>query len=170
MSSLLVIILIGLLSVVIYQDFRNREISWFLIPLLLIVGISNALLSIDFKEFLTYTGINLSMVILNLLGVTLIISIKEKKIKNIINSYLGLGDILFFLVLTILFSPFNFIIFFMGSVLFTSLIYGGIILFNKNKQTLIPLAGAMSLMLIIALVFQHLNSSVNFYQDFLIFE
>lgn len=170
MSSLLVVILIGLLSVVIYQDFKNKEISWFLIPLLLIVGTSNALLSIDFKEFLTYVGINLSMVILNLLGVTLFISIKEKKIKNITDSYLGLGDILFFLVLTILFSPFNFIIFFIGSILLTSLVYIIVMLFDKNKQPLIPLAGAMSLVLIVVLAFQHLNSSINFYQDFLIFE
>lgn len=170
MSSLLVVILIGLLSVVIYQDFKNREISWFLIPLLLIIGITNALISIDYKDFLTYAGINLAIVMLNLLGVTLFISLKEKKIKNIIDTYLGLGDILFFFVLTVLFSPFNFILFFIGSILLTSLVYIIVMLFDKIKQPLIPLAGAMSLVLIVALAFQHFYPSLNFYQDFLIFE
>src|SRR5690606_28427269 len=123
MNIALFVIFIGLLSVVIYQDFKNREISWFLIPLLLIIGVTNALISIDYKDFLTYAGINLTIVILNLLSVTLFISIKEKKIKNIIDTYLGLGDVLFFFVLTVLFSPFNFIIFFIGSVLLTSIVY-----------------------------------------------
>lgn len=170
MGIVLSVIFIGLLSAVIYQDFKNKEISWFLIPLLLIIGITNALISIDYIDFLTYAGINLTIVVLNLLGVTLFISLKEKKIKNIIDTYLGLGDILFFFVITVLFSPFNFILFFIGSILLTSLVYIIVMLFDKNKQPLIPLAGAMSLVLIVALVFQHIYPSLNFYQDFLIFE
>jgi len=170
MSILLLAILIGLLSIIIYQDFKSREISWFLIPLLFIVGIANALYNINLFEFTSYVGINLSIIILNLLGVTLFVSLKEKKLKNIIDSYLGLGDVLFFLVLTTIFSPFNFILFFIGSILITSIVYVAIILLNKQKQTLIPLAGAMSLLLVIALVVQFIYPSFNFYQDLFIFE
>ena len=108
MSNLLLVILTIVLSVIIYQDFKSREISWFLIPLLLTIGCTNALINIDFTSFLTYSSINLTTVILNLLGVTIFVSLKEKKITNIVDSYLGLGDILFFLVLTVLFSPINF--------------------------------------------------------------
>ena len=170
MSNLLLVILTIVLSVIIYQDFKSREISWFLIPLLLTIGCTNALINIDFTSFLTYSSINLTTVILNLLGVTIFVSLKEKKITNIVDSYLGLGDILFFLVLTVLFSPINFFLFFIGSILIISLIYGGVFLFNKNKETLIPLAGAMSLLLIVALVLQYFTPSLNFYQDFLILD
>lgn len=170
MSILLLAILIGLLSIIIYQDFKSREISWFLIPLLFVAGIANALYHIELFEFTSYVGINLSIIILNLLGVTLFISLKEKKLKNIIDSYLGLGDVLFFLVLTTIFSPFNFILFFIGSILITSIVYVGVILFKQQKQTLIPLAGAMSLLLVIALVVQYIHPSFNFYQDLFIFE
>jgi len=96
------------------------------------------------------------------------ISLKEKKITNIIDSHLGLGDVLFFIVLTVAFSPVNFIVFYLGSVLLTSLIYGGIVLITKNQGTLIPLAGAMSLLLIVALIMDETSSSLHFYQDIFI--
>lgn len=165
MDLTLLIILIGLLGVVVYQDFKNKEISWFLIPLLFIGFTIRGVLKLDTEELIYYSGINLLIVIINLLGVTIMISLKEKKITNIIDSYLGLGDVLFFILITIAFSPINFIAFYLGSVLLTSIVYGGIILINKNKRTLIPLAGAMSVLLIIALVVEKTSSSFQFYQD-----
>lgn len=168
MDIVLLIISISLLGIVVYQDFKGRSISWFLIPLLIVSFISYGLLFIDIYVFSTYFGINLSLILINLLGVTLFISIKEKKLTNIIDSYLGLGDVLFFLVVTTVFSPINFIIFFLGSIFLTTLTYGVIALIKK-KQTLIPLAGAMSVMLIITITAQQFTSSFNFYQDIILF-
>jgi hypothetical protein len=136
-----------------------------LIPLLCAVGLFNGWFTIGWPTFITYLGINLSIVFINLLGVTLFISLKEKKVKNIIDSYLGLGDVLFFLVLTTIFSPINFMVFFLGSMLISTIIYGSIQLANQQKQTFIPLAGAMSVMLIISLVLQLAIPSLNFYND-----
>lgn len=165
MSIIIVILFISLLSVVVYQDFKSRAISWMLIPLLCAVGVVNGWFAIGWPTFITYLGINLSIVFINLLGVTLFISLKEKKVKNIIDSYLGLGDVLFFVVLTTIFSPINFVVFFLGSMLISTMIYGSIQLANQQKQTLIPLAGAMSAMLIITLVLQLAMPSLNFYND-----
>ena len=111
MDLALLIILILLLGVVVYQDFKNKEISWFLIPLLFIGFVINALLSVEFNELFIHFGINFLIVSINLLGVTILISLKEKKITNILKTYLGLGDVLFFLVLTVAFSPINFVLF-----------------------------------------------------------
>lgn len=169
MSILLLVILVGLLGVVIYQDFKSRAISWFLIPLLVIAFVAYALLSLDIKQFGIYFGINASIILINLLGVTLFISIKEKKLTNIIDSYLGLGDVLFFLVLATVFSPINFILFFLGSIFLTTLIYGIVVLVKKQKQTLIPLAGAMSALLVATIIAQQFISSFNFYQDIIFF-
>lgn len=165
MNIALLIILVGLLGLVIYQDFKSRAISWFLIPLLIIAFVIYGLLSLDMKQFATYFAINLSLLLINLLVVTLFISIKEKKLTNIIDKYLGLGDVLFFLVLATVFSPINFILFFIGSILLTTFVYGVIILVNKQKQMLIPLAGAMSVLLILTIIAQHFIPSFNFYQD-----
>ena len=168
MQPILLTILIAILLVLVYQDFKSRAISWFLIPLLLIVGVINALMTINIEEFTIFSGVNLLLVLVNLLGVTLIISLKERKIKNIINTYLGLGDVLFFIVLTTLFSPINFVVFFIGSIFLITLIYGGVILFRKQQNTLIPLAGAMSLVLIAVLLVQQFTTSFHLYQDLFI--
>lgn len=167
MSLFIVVALIGLLSVVVYQDFKSKEISWLLIPLLFVGFLTKAFLTIEFTELLTYFGINLTLVTINLLGVTMIISLKEKKLTNILNSHLGLGDVLFFLVITVVFSPINFVAFYLGSILTITLIYGAVILANKNKKTLVPLAGAMSLLLIIAMMVEQIIPLFNFYQDIL---
>ena len=168
MNTVLIVILISLLGVLVFQDFKSREISWFLIPLLIVGFVVYGLQRIATEEMITYFGINFMIVVLNLLGVTLIVSLKEKKLTNILKNYLGLGDVLFFLVLTVVFSPFNFIIFYLGSIFITALIYGGIMLFNQQKKVLIPLAGAMSLLLIITIVIEQVTPSFQFYQDFIL--
>lgn len=165
MELTLLFILLGLLALVVFQDFKSRSISWFLIPLLFAAFIGSALLKIDTQEFITYSGINLIIISMNLLGVTLFVWLKEKKLKNIVDSYLGLGDILFFLVLTTVFSPLNFIVFYLGSIILITVIYGSIILFNKQTKTLIPLAGAMSVLLIMVLIADVMLSRFNVYQD-----
>lgn len=165
MSNLLSILMISLLAILTYQDFKSKQISWFLIPLLFIGFVTIALLRVQAAELLTWFGVNLLIVLLNLVGVTIIISIKERKVTNIIDSYLGLGDVLFFVVLTVVFSPLNFMIFFLGSILITTLVYGGFILFNKNKRTLIPLAGTMSLLLVAAFFIEHFYPEFRFYHD-----
>lgn len=168
MNIILLTILISLLGVVVFQDFKSREISWFLIPLLIVGFIVFGLQETGTTELLTYFGINFAIVALNLLGVTLMVSLKEKQFTNILKHYLGLGDVLFFLVLTVVFSPFNFIFFYIGSIFITALIYGSIMLFNKQKKMLIPLAGAMSFLLIVTLIITQVTPSFQLYQDFIL--
>ncbi|OFY93720.1 MAG: hypothetical protein A3K10_17265 [Bacteroidetes bacterium RIFCSPLOWO2_12_FULL_31_6] len=165
MDTILFIILVLVLAVVVFQDFKSKAISWFLIPILIIGFVIKGLLKIDTEELTTYFGINFFIVLINLIGVTFLVSLKERKVINILKTHLGLGDVLFFLVLTLAFSPINFVVFYLGSILLTTIIYGSIILFNKKKKTLIPLAGAMSLLLIITLLIEQLIPSFQFFHD-----
>lgn len=169
MNNVSLIILLFLLSAVIYQDFKARAISWFLIPLLIVVTLLKTITGNGITETLTYTGINLLIVSINFLCITLFFSIKEKRLVNITDHYLGLGDILFFIVICTLFSPVNFILFFLGSILLTTLIYGSISLFKSSRKILVPLAGAMSIALIIALIAEQLVANFSFYQDISLF-
>ena len=165
MTTAITVILLSLLAAVVFQDFKHRAISWFLIPLLFIGFVAYALLSIDVYELLTYFSINSYIVLSCLLGVTAIISFKEKKFTNILKNHLGLGDALFFLVLTVVFSPLNFLAFYVGSIFISCLIYLSILLLNKNKQSTFPLAGGMSLMLMVIIITTQFIPSLNFYQD-----
>ena len=122
-------------------------------------------LKIELEEFLTYIGINVLIVVVNLIGVTALVSIKEKKLTNIIDSHLGLGDILFFTVLTVVFSPLNFVVFFIGSIMLITILYGVVIRLKKDNNFPVPLAGAMSLLLIPILLIDELSSSFTTYQD-----
>lgn len=165
MKLTLLFISLFILAFVVFQDFKSKSISWYLLPMLLIVFIGNALLRIEVENLLLFSGINLILVITNLVGVFLLVWLKEKKPINIIDSYLGLGDVLFFLVITTTFSPFNFVVFYLGSILIITLIYGVVILINKEKKTLIPLAGAMSLLLMFVLIADAFIPSVDIYND-----
>lgn len=166
METITIIILICLLGVLTFQDFKSREISWFLIPLLIIGFVVFGLQRIGIEEMATYFGINFMMMAFTFLGVILFVSLKEKKATNIFKKDFGLGDFLFILVLTVAFSPINFFIFYLGSMVITILIYGGVMLFNKQINKEVPLAGAMSLLLIFTIVIEQVTPSFQFYQDF----
>jgi len=172
MQVTLFILLISLLIAVVIQDFKNKAISWFLIPLLFVGFSIKALLTIEVEEFISYSLINLLLVSINLLGVTILISMKEKKMTNILNTHLGLGDVLFFVVLTVVFSPINFVLFYLLSIATTAIIYGGIMWLNAPKEKmLIPLAGAMSIPLISLLFIEQFTTYFQLYEElFLIHE
>ena len=151
------------LPVIVIQDFKQRQISWFLIPLALTGFICKALLCRE--HILTHFLINFLFISVQLIFLTAYFSIKNKKLFNIIDTYLGLGDVLFFLVLCTVFSPLNFIAFYIISLIITLaavLIYN----FSAAKKThSIPLAGAMAAGLILLIAINWFYPQVNFYDD-----
>ncbi|MDB3887378.1 hypothetical protein N9344_00330 [bacterium] len=164
MTFILSFIILIFLTVLTYQDFKSRSINWVLIPILFLAFVVKGFLEISYQELFNHFVVNILIVIVNLLGVTILISLKEKKFTNIIDTQLGLGDVLFFVVLAVAFSPINFLIFYLGSVFITTLIYGIIMLKNK-EQTFIPLAGAMSIMLAFMLIIEQ-TTRLNFYRSY----
>ena len=87
---------------------------------------------------------------------------------NIINSYMGLGDILFFAVITTAFSPVNFIIFYVAGLLFTLIAYKIYIGLNKAGSKEIPLAGTLSVAMMVVLLINCIASGNYFYDDTLL--
>lgn len=159
----------SLLLLVVFQDFRERRISWILIPLL---GSVFAFQSIS-QNSLNHTShnfiFNLSFIAFQLGVLTIYISVKNRALTNILDKYIGIGDILFFLVVCLAFSPLNFIIFFTGSILFTLIAF---IIYNivfKKPVKDIPLAGAMSLALLGCFIVKYTISGFSFYQDIIIY-
>lgn len=74
-------------------------------------------------------------------------TIKNKQLENPIDTSIGLGDILFFIAITPLFQIHNYIVFFISGLLISILLF--VATKNLRKQPTIPLAGYLSLFLII---------------------
>ncbi|MGB3948985.1 MAG: hypothetical protein WBM13_13455, partial [Bacteroidia bacterium] len=148
MRYLIDIIIVLLLLLIVWQDFRYRLISWPLIPLIFISFSAKGFFLKPFIELTNYTIVNICFISLQLAILTLYVSIKNKKITNIINSQLGLGDILFFISITIAFSPFNFILFYISGLIFSLACYQLFLKIKTSATKEIPLAGLLSIVLI----------------------
>lgn len=84
------------------------------------------------------------------------------------DTYLGLGDILFLVVVCAVFSPVNFIMFYLCSMILTLV---GVLLYNSfsGKPTKdIPLAGSMAAMLFVLVIITIAFPGINFYNDTLL--
>lgn len=154
------------LVVIVFQDFKQRQISWFLIPLAFAGFICKAVIYENnmMHDFL----FNAAFVVLQLVCLTLYFSLKNRKFLNILDTYLGLGDILFLIVVCAVFSPVNFILFYLCSMIMTLV---GVLLYNffSGKPTKdIPLAGSMAAMLFVLVIMTIVFPGINFYNDTLL--
>lgn len=154
------------LAVIVFQDFKQRQISWFLIPLAFTGFVCKA---VFYKNSVAHDFLfNVAFILLQLICLTVYFSVKNKKLLNIMDTYLGLGDILFLVVVCTVFSPVNFILFYLFSMILTLL---GVLVYNSfsRKQTnTIPLAGSMAAMLLVLVIITIIFPRLNFYNDSLV--
>lgn len=165
MQTLVTILCMAALTVVVVQDFRERMISWHLIPLLFLLFGWNALLNASLQEVAFSFAVNLAFTLFQLFAITIYFSIKHKKPVNIINTWLGIGDVLLLVVLCVAFSPVNYFAFYMGSLLVTIAGFAAYRLTTKGKTVTIPLAGVMALVMIVCLCYQLLIMPAAFHND-----
>ena len=143
---LILYILVILLSVVIFwQDYFNRTIH--LIAAILLLAVCTIInLKSDFLS-LENAGFNFLFLIVNLLGITLYYSLKNGRIVNPINQYIGIGDFIFMLAIVPLFNLKEFILFIICGFIFSLIIHFISSSFKKTKT--IPLAGYLALFIIL---------------------
>ena len=138
-----------LLCIIIYQDFKHRSLRWELLPLLLISVWIEGYLTIGIELLAYFGGLNFLFFALQLILLTVYVSIQLKAWTNITKEHLGIGDILFFIPLCFTFTPLNLIVFFIVALLITIIIFFVVHERYKPKNRTIPLAGVLSLYLII---------------------
>lgn len=150
------------LLLILIEDFRFRGVRWwyFLLAALLAAGV-------EFSYFrIEDVIINTCFTLIQVAMLSLYFSIKERRLVNITRQYLGWGDILFWLVLCLLFSPLNFVLFFMVSMLFVSMIVAGWKLSGiKPAMTTVPLAGIQALAVLILMAVANLTQTISFRND-----
>lgn len=133
------LILIISLLIVLYQDCKDRMVYWFLYPIIgiLVFAIQSYYLPLELA-FLN-SGLNLLFIIV-LLGISfLYLKFRKLPFQNAI----GLGDVLFFIFLSLGFSTVSFVVLFVFSLLFSLLLH--FIFQNGNQLKTVPLAGYMAL-------------------------
>jgi len=160
-------IIIGLLTIIVYQDFRHRALSVSVLIAALLIVITNNLVVNGWEHALLYAGVNLLLIAIQMIGITLYFSIKRRGFTNIINTYLGSGDLWFYGILTCSFSPLNFMLFNLMACMVILVIYA-FTRFNKGGSGTIPLAGCLALAMVLVLMMSFVLSGIRPYDDWIL--
>lgn len=146
---LLYFLIISLLLLIAYQDFKYRYINVWPLVFLMSFALTLGIQSIGLVAVVKNALINGAFIGLQLLGVSLYFSIKAKRLINITSEQIGWGDILFFLPLTCLLGFEWFVFFYISSLILILIFYLILKMTFVLKNETIPLAGGQALCLIV---------------------
>ncbi len=146
MNFLLIFAILVVLVLIFWQDLKERAVSWYFFPMLFVLIFLYRMPSEGLEKIIEFAGINTLFLLIQLVMVSLYFSLKNRGWINITKKYLGIGDILFLLVITPLLTPVLYVLFYLISLLLI-VVVAMLIKFVKNYQKTIPLAGLQALLL-----------------------
>ncbi|HMR84417.1 MAG TPA: hypothetical protein PKE30_14840 [Niabella sp.] len=153
MTGLLFFIIVILLLSIAYMDLKERCVYLSLFIGLFATIFIYTLLQRGWIAVLYQLLFNAGIVLLITLFLLLFYLIKGKTTGEVINRKLGVGDIVFWISITPLFSAVNFLLFFIASLLVILLLVLCILFDNRDKEVkTIPLAGYQSVILALVLL------------------
>jgi hypothetical protein len=158
-------LIILFLMIVLFQDLKYRAISWIFFPIGFLLFVFKSFTYGSFSNQSILIGVNFGVCLLIFLFLTIYFSIKEKKVINIVDKYIGKGDLFFVLIVSVGFSTINFILFINISLFLILLFYGVFVIFSKTRNDKIPFAGLLSLFYGLFLILNGLYFKVNPYID-----
>ena len=141
MAILLIkIVLIISFGIILFQDMKDRQVYWFLFPIVgLCAGILFYLKTLPELFYLS--------VILNLLFVSILLGIvffyTRFKLKIDFSKAIGLGDVLLLFALILGCASISFMVLLPSAFLFSLILH--LVISKKQKTNTVPLAGYMSL-------------------------
>lgn len=153
------------LGIISWQDFRSRQIAWWLLPILAITLFLSSCTTNTIGEIGTRFSINIVFLCAQFLLVWIWFSVKEKKPSRLIDTQIGLGDVLFMICIALAFSPANFIVFYTIGMIVTLLVAIAVRSFNSALRREIPLAGALAIPLMALFAWRIFDPATNFYND-----
>lgn len=137
---ILKIILLLTFGVILYQDIKERQVFWFLFPLVALCAGMLFYYGAVPELFYMATLLNVVFVAMLLFAVFLY---GRFKLKTAFGRVFGLGDVLFFFAVCCSFSTVSFIVVFICALVFSLVLH---LLSAKNqKSKTVPLAGYMGL-------------------------
>lgn len=135
-----------LLLVIAYQDFKYRAVWWFLFPALAVAFLFPGLPA-HFPLPIEEIAFNLGFIFSQLILLWFYVSIKQRSFVNIVNTHIGMGDILFLVAICFAFSIVNLLFFYITGLL---LVLSSVIMvkFITGKEVKhVPLAGGLAVVL-----------------------
>ena len=146
---ILKIAIIALLAILFIQDIKRKEVSlYFLLAtfvnVLALKASLNGILWFDF-------GLNALFILLQVVFLMLYLFSTGRKPTQLLNEFLGLGDILFWLIPALYFQFIEFILFSLACYIAIVLGYG-VLYLVKRKSATIPLAGLMALFMALYII------------------
>ena len=138
----------GILFIIFLEDLLQREVHWFLFPALLLSFLVQFWSELVLEEML----LSFALLLVLLFGLSLYLLAKTGSLKNPLQGYFSLGDVLFLLALIPVFKLHAYLMFFIVGTLFTLLVYGISSTWMKDKT--IPYAGYMAVFSIPVLLYR----------------
>jgi len=152
MLYVLIILATIALSVIAYQDWMSRSVYWFWFPILAVVGFFMSLIAVGAAGLLfQYLVVNLGFLAVQLVLLKGYFFVRRRKDSGLIDKKIGLGDLLFLAAACCFFSPLNFMLFYLGSLVFAIAafsIYRGV---KQAPPETLPLAGLQAVFFIVCL-------------------
>lgn len=142
-----------------FQDVKERMVYWVLFPMVgLFLGLAHWQKSTP-KAFMMFSLVNVFFVTMLLL----ISWLYTKYIKGAkyLNQSLGLGDLLFFYAIAFGFPTMTFIVLFVSALVFSLALH--IALGISKRQATVPLAGYMSLFLMVTVLLSNFSEQFQLY-------
>jgi len=146
------LLLILTLSLIFFQDIKERMVWLFLLPSFAILGCLLYFWKSNSDIFLASILVNIGIV-----GVLMLVNFLVAKFifkKNLLKEAIGLGDLLFFIAFALSFPTLAFLNFFVFSLIFSFLVHQLALVISKRKGKItqkhsrVPLAGLMAFFLI----------------------
>ncbi|MDF2449475.1 MAG: hypothetical protein K0R26_1979 [Bacteroidota bacterium] len=143
--------------IILYQDFKERQVSLWVLLIFGAVAISSVLFFRD-KETLFYNGLGIILYGGFIwLVLKLYLFIKFKKNKTILDEQLGLADVLVIFFIGLTFNTVGMVFFFCFGFVFSLLIFLVYSFLKKdNDRQSIPLAGLLVFFYVISLIILNL--------------
>ena len=140
------------LSIIIYQDYKYRHIHLINLIILLVLTIASLCHYQDKEAMMSNIFINLLYITGVLSILSIIESIKQRRIYKIIDTKIGKGDVLYLYIVSLLFCPILFIMYVVASTVFQLTITAISRIIGLRHDKHLPFAGTASIVLIVAIL------------------
>ncbi len=163
MLELIYIVTLALLVAIVYQDFKERLVSAYLLVALAVVLGLLSLQYVQVQQWVYHVAINMAFILLQ--GLILVLYFRFVRGVKDLGALMGLGDIIFIGAMALFFAPVPFILFYLISLVVT--LMGALIMALPKQNKTIPLAGFMAIQLTPVLVMQYSKVFYSSTGDFL---
>ncbi len=162
MNTLLLVLIFVSGIILIIQDWKNKSIGAWILLLFSVSVISYSFFNVAFRQFYLISLYNLSYLVLLFILLTIYFSFKNRNLVNILDRYLGWGDVLVLIALCSAFIPIGFVLFVTLCSLFAAIISFFLVRKKELEKYSIPFVSYIVFFYLCLWTFELLGINANF--------